>query len=211
MNSASSKHSDGLMEDQNVPSHELSSNASIKLNSKSQSHISSNVSATKNVNDTEDALLTQKTTETLEASHESFDINEDKEISYKRFIQNARDEYSVQQMEKFLKHGIADNGMRMMTTDTSSWLYDYYKTTKTPVPCCVKELTPNTTIDYYYYTTPFHTQIGDINLTMMHSQVNFEDGTCTPADRIFKMHKITPEMTKQAMIKSLKYKYEYTI
>ncbi|EAA22959.1 hypothetical protein [Plasmodium yoelii yoelii] len=46
---------------------------------------------------------------------------------------------------------------------------------------------------------------------MMHSQVNFEDGTCTPADRIFKMHKITPEMSKQALIKSLKYKYEPTI
>ncbi|SCM23274.1 conserved Plasmodium protein, unknown function [Plasmodium chabaudi adami] len=210
MDSTSSKHSDGLMEDQNAPSRELSSKGSIKLNSKSQSHISSNVSAPQNADDTEDVLLTQKKSETPETSHESFDINEDKEISYKRFIQNARDEYSVQQMEKFLKHGIADNGMRMMTTDTSSWLYDYYKTTKTPAPCCVKELTPNTTIDYYYYTTPFQTQIGDINLTMMHSQVNFEDGTCTPADRVFKMHKITPEMTKQAMLKSLKYKYEYT-
>ncbi|CDU19533.1 hypothetical protein YYC_00978 [Plasmodium yoelii 17X] len=210
MDSTSAKHSDGLMKDQDMLSRELSSNGSIKLNSKSLSHISSNLSATKNPNDTEDALLTPTKIQTPETSHGSFDINEDKEISYKRFIQNARDEYSIQQMEKFLKHGIADNGMRMMTTDTSSWLYDYYKATKTPIPCDIKELTPNTTIDYYYYTTPFHTQIGDINLTMMHSQVNFEDGTCTPADRIFKMHKITPEMSKQALIKSLKYKYEPT-
>lgn len=94
---------DGLMEDQDMLSRELSSNGSIKFNFKSLSHISSNISVTKNPNDTEDALLTQTKMQTPETSHGSFDINEDKEISYKRFIQNARDEYSVQQMEKFLK------------------------------------------------------------------------------------------------------------
>ncbi|ANQ08763.1 Uncharacterized protein PCOAH_00029740 [Plasmodium coatneyi] len=134
-------------------------------------------------------------------------VDDDKANKYRMFLQNSSDQYTVQQMERFLKHGISDNGMRMLTTDTCSWVYDYYKTTKTSTPN-LKELTPGTTVDYYYYSTPFRTQIGNINLLMMHSQVNFEDGTCAPADRVFKMNEVTPEMVKAAKVKARQYKNE---
>ncbi|SBT36229.1 hypothetical protein, conserved [Plasmodium ovale wallikeri] len=144
---------------------------------------------------------------TQEMGADNFDANDDKANQYKRFLQNSCDEFTIQQMEKFLKHGIADNGIRMMTTNNCSWLYDYYKTTKTSIPP-IKELTEDTTVDYYYHTTPFSTQIGDINLVMMNSRVNFGDQTCTPADRVFKMNAVTPQMIKEAKIKSLRYKNE---
>ncbi|EUD68310.1 hypothetical protein C922_01330 [Plasmodium inui San Antonio 1] len=128
---------------------------------------------------------------------------------YRRFLQNSTDEYTIQKMERFLKHGISDNGMRMLTTDTCTWVYDYYKTTKTSSPN-LKEFTPGTTVDYYYYSTPFRTQIGNINLVMMHSQVNFEDGTVAPADRVFKMNEITPEKVKAAKVKAREYKNGFT-
>ncbi|CAA9988650.1 conserved Plasmodium protein, unknown function [Plasmodium knowlesi strain H] len=133
--------------------------------------------------------------------------DDDKANKYRMFLQNSSDQYTVQQMERFLKHGISDNGMRMLTTDTCTWVYDYYKTTKTSTPN-LKELTPGTTVDYYYYSTPFRTQIGDIDLVMMHSQVNFEDGTAAPADRVFKMNEVTPEMVKAAKVKARQYKNE---
>ncbi|GAW81368.1 hypothetical protein, conserved [Plasmodium gonderi] len=134
-----------------------------------------------------------------------FHMNDDKINKYRDFLQNSSDEYTIQQMETFLKHGISNNGVRMMTRDTCSWVYDYYKTTKTSTPA-LKEFTPGTTVDYYYYTTPFRTQIGNINLVMMHSQVNFGDGTSTPADRAFKINAVTPEMVKAAKIKARAYK-----
>ncbi|GAB66879.1 hypothetical protein PCYB_102290 [Plasmodium cynomolgi strain B] len=133
--------------------------------------------------------------------------DDDKANKYRMFMQNSSDEYTIQQMEKFLKYGISDNGMRMLTTDTCTWVYDYYKTTKTSTPN-LKEFTPGTTVDYYYYSTPFRTQIGNINLVMMHSQVNFGDGTAAPADRAFKMNEITPEMMKAAKVKAREYKNE---
>ncbi|VUZ96452.1 conserved protein, unknown function [Plasmodium vivax] len=135
--------------------------------------------------------------------------DDDKASKYRKFLQNSSDEYTIQQMERFLKHGISDNGIRMLTTDTCTWVYDYYKTTKTSTPG-LKEFTPGTTVDYYYHSTPFHTQIGNINLIMMHSQVNFEDGTAAPADRVFKMNEVTPEMVKAAKVKAREYKNECT-
>ncbi|VWU51924.1 conserved protein, unknown function [Hepatocystis sp. ex Piliocolobus tephrosceles] len=118
------------------------------------------------------------------------------------------DEMVVNQMENYLKNGVADNGTKMLTKDTCSWYYDYYKTTKTSYPQGEKELTENTTIDYYYYTSPYSTQIGDIDLLMMHSQVNFEDGTYAPADREFRTNPPTPEMIKKAQQQCIKYKRE---
>ncbi|KYO01590.1 hypothetical protein PRSY57_0518000 [Plasmodium reichenowi] len=134
-------------------------------------------------------------------------FNEDKEKQYNDFLKSYNAEYSVEQMKNFLKNGITENGVRILTTDKCSWLYDYYRITKTSDPC-VKELTGNTTVDYYYYTTPFSTQIGNINLVMMHSQVNFGDGTCAPADRFFKMNSTTPEMIKEAKLKAKNFQYE---
>ncbi|CRH00475.1 conserved Plasmodium protein, unknown function [Plasmodium relictum] len=137
---------------------------------------------------------------TSEIAVENFDINDDKEKQYNKFLQCCSNEYSVEQMKKFLKYGITENGIRIMTTDTCSWYYDYYKITKRSTPH-LKEFTDGATVDYYYYTTPFPTQMGNINLVMMHSQVNFGDETHTPSDRSFKMNEVTPEMIKEAKIK----------
>lgn len=128
----------------------------------------------------------------------------DKQKMMENFLVSANNEYTPEEMKKFLKEGIMANGYRMMKVENCDWYYDYYQHTKSCTPP-VKELN-NATVNYYHYTTPFETQLGTINLVMMHCQVNFDDGTYTPADRSFKFNALTPEMIEKARIQAEKYK-----
>lgn len=128
----------------------------------------------------------------------------DSEEGFNKFLRTNNNDYTVAEMKKFLKQGITKSGLRIMTTNDSEWYYDYYQATKSSSPP-ITELTEGTTIDYYYHSTPFETQIGNINLVMMYSQVNFPDGTFTPADRSFKANAITPEMIERAREGTKKY------
>lgn len=130
--------------------------------------------------------------------------NVDKKQLMEKFLVTANNEYTPEQMKKFLKEGIMANGLRMMKVEDCDWYYDYYASTKLSVPP-VKEL-KDASVNYYYYTTPYETQFGNINLVMMHSQVNFEDGTYTPADRSFRSNVPTEEMIQRAKIEAEKYK-----
>lgn len=141
-------------------------------------------------------------------SQDAIDADNEKNINDESALNCNSDGMVVHQMENFLKYGITDDGTKIMTTDNCTWYYDYYKSTKMPYPHHEKELTENTTVDYYYYTSPFNTQIGNINLVMMHSQVNFEDGTYTPTDRVFRNRPPTPEMIENAKLRCEQFKRE---
>lgn len=131
-------------------------------------------------------------------------LSGDSEEKFNKFLATNNNDYTVEEMKNFLKNGITKTGLRIMTTNDSEWFYDYYQATKSSVPP-ITELTEGTTIDYYYHSTPFETQIGNINLVMMCSQVNFPDGTFTPADRSYKANAVTPEMIEKAKEGTKKY------
>lgn len=137
-------------------------------------------------------------------SEEIKNVNLDKQKQMENFLLTANNEYTPEEMKRFLKEGIMADGLRMLKVEDCDWYYDYYQTTKTSNPP-VKEL-KNATVDYYHYTTPFETQLGNINLVMMHSQLNFADNTFAPADRFFKLNAPTQEMIKRAKIQAAKYK-----
>lgn len=128
----------------------------------------------------------------------------DKQKMMEKFLVSANNEYTPEEMKKFFKEGIMANGCRMMKVEDCDWYHDYYQLTKTCTPP-VKELN-NATVNYYHYTTPFETQLGTINLVMMHCQVNFDDGTYTPADRVYKYNAETPEMIEKARARAEYFK-----
>lgn len=130
--------------------------------------------------------------------------NTNKQKLMEKFLVSANNEYTPEQMKTFLKEGIMASGLRMMKVEDCDWYYDYYQGTKLSVPP-VKELN-NASVNYYYYTTPFQTQFGNMNLVMMHSQVNFDNNTYTPADRSSSLNAPTPQMIERAKIQAEKYK-----
>lgn len=89
----------------------------------------------------------------------------------------------VREMRTWLRTGIAPDGSRMMTDEASQWYQDFYQATITADTEheCLPE---GSLVDYYYWTAPYLAHIGNIDLVMMHSQVNLRDGTHLPCDRL---------------------------
>lgn len=89
----------------------------------------------------------------------------------------------VKEMRTWLKTGIAPDGTRMMTDEASQWYQDFYQATlqADPEHECLPE---GSCVDYYYWTAPFLAHIGNMDLLMMHSQVNLRDDTHLPCDRL---------------------------
>ncbi|PHJ24844.1 hypothetical protein CSUI_001310 [Cystoisospora suis] len=89
----------------------------------------------------------------------------------------------IGEMRVWLKTGVAPDGTRMVMEESWQWPQDYYQATAR-ADVNHECLPPQSAIDYYYWETPFLAHIGNINLVMMHSQVNMPDGTHCPADRL---------------------------
>ncbi|CBZ52928.1 conserved hypothetical protein [Neospora caninum Liverpool] len=89
----------------------------------------------------------------------------------------------IEEMRTWLKTGVAPDGTRMMTEEAWQWHQDYYQCTvrsDTHHEC----LPEGAGVDFYYWHAPYVAHIGDMNLVMMHSQVNLPDGTHLPSDRL---------------------------
>ncbi|KAF8819787.1 hypothetical protein IE077_004009 [Cardiosporidium cionae] len=85
----------------------------------------------------------------------------------------------IDQMKVWLRTGIAPDGTQMLT----SQVQDVYHGTTHDDPN-YESLPEGAHTDYYYWSCPYRSHIGDINLIMMHAQVNFRDQTHMPADRL---------------------------
>lgn len=92
-------------------------------------------------------------------------------------------EEAIDEMKTWLRTGVAPDGTRMMTEESWQWHQDYYQATIRADPG--DEVLPQgSQVDYYYWTAPYLAHIGPMDLVMMHAQVNVEDGTHLPADRL---------------------------
>ncbi|PFH37958.1 hypothetical protein BESB_002990 [Besnoitia besnoiti] len=89
----------------------------------------------------------------------------------------------IEEMRTWLKSGVAPDGTRMMTEEAWQWHQDYYQVTVRSDKHheCLPE---GSGVDYYYWETPYLAHVGNMNLVMMHSQVNLPDGTHLPCDRL---------------------------
>ncbi|EPT29445.1 hypothetical protein TGME49_259630 [Toxoplasma gondii ME49] len=89
----------------------------------------------------------------------------------------------IEEMRTWLKSGVAPDGTRMMTEEAWQWHQDYYQATirSDRHRVCLPE---GASVDFYYWQAPYVAHIGDMNLVMMHSQVNLSDGTHLPSDRL---------------------------
>lgn len=89
----------------------------------------------------------------------------------------------IEEMRTWLRTGIAPDGCRMMTDEAWQWHQDYYHGT---LGADIEHecLPEGSTLEYRYWETPFLSHVGNINLVMMHSQVEMPDGTFLPADRL---------------------------
>ncbi|KAL8453636.1 hypothetical protein Emed_000771 [Eimeria media] len=103
----------------------------------------------------------------------------------------------VQEMRTWLKTGIAPDGTRMMTDEASQWYQDFYQGTlqADPEHECLPEAS---NVDYYYWTSPYLAHIGNIDLVMMHSQVNLRDNTHLPCDRLREATKSLKNLERKA-------------
>lgn len=103
----------------------------------------------------------------------------------------------VREMRTWLKTGIAPDGTRMMTDEASQWYQDFYQATvkaDTEHEC----LPEGSLVDYYYWTAPYLAHIGNIDLVMMHSQVNLRDNTHLPCDRLREATKAMKNLERMA-------------
>lgn len=89
----------------------------------------------------------------------------------------------VQEMKTWLRTGMTPDGTRMMTDESWQWYQDFYQGTISDDPEH-ESLPAGALVDYYYWTCPYLAHIGEMKFVMMHAQVNFEDGTHMPADRL---------------------------
>merc|ERR1712176_1195555 len=88
----------------------------------------------------------------------------------------------VMEMKTWLRTGVAPDGSRMITNNAVKWNTDYYQVSQRGVHD--EGLPKDALVDYYYWSAPYLAHIGELNLIMMHSQVNLPDGTRQPCDRL---------------------------
>ncbi|OEH79075.1 uncharacterized protein LOC34622215 [Cyclospora cayetanensis] len=145
-----------------------------------------------------EALAKEKTLESLQTEDVMFPAGK---LEYagtnvvKETIKATED--VVKEMRTWLKTGIAPDGTRMMTDEASQWYQDFYQAT-VQADAEHECLPEGSLVDYYYWNAPYLAHIGNINLVMMHSQVNLRDGTHLPCDRLRESTKAMKNLERMA-------------